>query len=125
MNRPVQHILESANFGEIDVDGFILGERRKFTNKELGVSASGVIVNPKALVSALGKHTVCTAVDIELDVGLDVQVCAGSNRLTVYYDIEETLPRFDLSRAPEDLETELVVYANVLSTIVNKLESIA
>lgn len=125
MNRPVQHILEAANFGEPDIDGFILGERRKFTNKELGVSASGVIVNPKALVSALGKHTVCTAVDIELDVGLDVQVCAGSNRLTVYYDIEETLPRFDPSRAPEDVEAELVVYANVLSTVVNKLEGIA
>ena len=117
-NYPIDCILEAARFGEPDIEGFILGERRKFTNKELGVSASGIIVNPKALVSALGSNTVCTAVDIELGVDLDVQVCAGSNRLTVYYDNEDYLPCFDLSRAPENVE------ADILSTIVAKLESL-
>lgn len=124
MNRPIGLILEAAKFGEPDIDGFILGERRKFVNKELGVSASGVVVNPQALASALGANTVCTAVDIELDIGLDVQVCASSHNLTVYYEGEEDLPRFDLSRAPDDVAADMVMYAGILETIVEKMESL-
>ena len=124
MNRPIQYILEAAKFGEPDIEGFILGERRKFVNKELGVSASGVVVNPKALVSALGANTVCTAVDIELDVGLDVQVCTSSHTLTVYYEGEEDLPRFDISREPDDVAADMVMYAGILETIVEKMESL-
>ena len=124
MNRPISYILEAAKFGEPDLDGFILGERRKFVNKELGVSASGVVVNPQALASALGANTVCTAVDIELAVGLDVQVCTSSNSLTVYYEGEESLPRFDLSRYPDDVAADMVMYAGVLETIVEKMEGL-
>lgn len=124
LNYPISCILDAAKFGEPDIDGYILGERRKFVNKELGVSASGVVVNPKALVSALGANTVCTAVDIELDVGLEVQVCASSNTLTVYYEGEEDLPRFDLSRAPDDVSADMVMYAGILETIVEKMESL-
>ena len=124
LNRPISLILEAAKFGEPDIEGFILGERRKFVNKELGVSASGVVVNPKALASALGANTVCTAVDIELDVGLDVQVCASSNSLTVYYEGEEVLPRFDLSRDPDDVAADMVIYAGILETIVENMESL-
>lgn len=124
LNVPISRILEAAKFGEPDLDGFILGERRKFVNKELGVSASGVVVNPKALASALGANTVCTAVDIELDIGLDVQVCASSNTLTVYYEGEEALPRFDLSRDPDDVAADMVMYAGILGTIVKKMESL-
>lgn len=124
LNVPISRILEAAKFGEPDIDGFILGERRKFVNKELGVSASGVVVNPQALASALGANTVCTAVDIELDIGLDVQVCASSNSLTVYYEGEESLPRFDLSRDPDDVAADMVIYANLLETIVEKMESL-
>ena len=88
MNCPISYILEAAKFGEPDLDGFILGERRKFVNKELGVSASGVVINPQALASALGANTVCTAVDIALDVGLDVQVCNSSHTRarSIYHD---------------------------------------
>lgn len=124
LNYPISCILEAAKFGEPDIDGYILGERRKFVNKELGVSASGVVVNPVALVSALGANTVCTAVDIELDVGLEVQVCASSNTLTVYYDGEEDLPHFDLSREPDDVAADMVMYAGILETIVEKMESL-
>lgn len=124
LNVPISRILEAAKFGEPDLDGFILGERRKFVNKELGVSASGVVVNPKALASALGANTVCTAVDIELDIGLDVQVCASSNTLTVYYEGEEDLPRFDLSSDPDDVAADMVMYAGILGTIVKKMESL-
>lgn len=124
LNVPISHILEAAKFGEPDVDGFILGERRKFVNKELGVSASGVVVNPQALVYALGENTVCTAVDIELGVGLEVQVCASSNTLTVYYEGEESLPRFDLSREPDDVAADMVMYAGILETIVEKMENL-
>lgn len=124
LNYPISCILEAAKFGEPDLDGFILGERRKFVNKELGVSASGVVVNPVALASALGANTVCTAVDIELAVGLDVQVCTSSNTLTVYYEGEESLPRFDLSREPDDVAADMVMYAGVLETIVEKMESL-
>ena len=124
MNRPIGFILEAAKFGEPDIEGYILGERRKFVNKELGVSASGVVVNPQALASALGANTVCTAVDIELAVGLDVQVCTSSNTLTVYYDGEEALPRFDLSRAPDDVAADMVMYAGILETIVENMESL-
>lgn len=124
MNRPIQYILEAAKFGEPDTEGYILGERRKFVNKELGVSASGVVVNPKALVSALGANTVCTAVDIELDVGLEVQVCTSSHTLTVYYEGEEDLPRFDLSCEPDDVAADMVMYAGILETIVEKMESL-
>lgn len=124
LNYPISCILDAAKFGEPDIDGYILGERRKFVNKELGVSASGVVVNPVALVSALGANTVCTAVDIELDVGLEVQVCAISNTLTVYYEGEEDLPRFDLSRAPDDVSADMVMYAGILETIVEKMESL-
>lgn len=124
MNLPISYILEAAKFGEPDLDGFLLGERRKFVNKELGVSASGVVVNPQALASALGANTVCTAVDIELDVGLDVQVCTSSNTLTVYYDGEEFLPRFDLSHDPDDVAADMVMYAGILETIVKKMESL-
>lgn len=123
-NYPIDCILEAAKFGEPDLDGFILGERRKFVNKELGVSASGVVVNPVALAYALGANTVCTAVDIELDVGLDVQVCTSSNTLTVYYEGEESLPRFDLSREPDDVAADMVMYAGILETIVEKMESL-
>nr|DAN56993.1 MAG TPA: hypothetical protein [Caudoviricetes sp.] len=123
-NYPIACILEAAKFGEPDLDGFILGERRKFVNKELGVSASGVVVNPVALASALGANTVCTAVDIELAVGLDVQVCTSSNTLTVYYEGEESLPRFDLSREPDDVAADMVMYAGILETIVEKMESL-
>lgn len=123
-NYPIDYILEAAKFGESDCDGYILGERRKFVNKELGVSASGVVVNPKALAFALGANTVCTAVDIELDVGLDVQVCTSSNTLTVYYEGEEFLPRFDLSREPDDVAADMVMYAGILETIVEKMESL-
>lgn len=123
-NYPIDCILEAAKFGEPDIEGFILGERRKFVNKELGVSASGVVVNPQALVSALGANTVCTAVDIELDAGLEVQVCTSSHTLTVYYDGEEVLPRFDLSRAPDDMSADMVMYAGILETIVEKMESL-
>lgn len=124
MNRPIGFILEAAKFGEPDIEGYILGERRKFVNKELGVSASGVVVNPKALASALGANTVCTAVDIELDIGLDVQVCASSRNLTVYYEGEESLPRFDLSRDPDDVAADMVIYAHLLETIVEKMEGL-
>lgn len=124
LNYPISCILDAAKFGEPDIDGYILGERRKFVNKELGVSASGVVVNPKALVSALGENTVCTAVDIELDVGLEVQVCASSNTLTVYYEGEEDLPRFDLFREPDDVSADMVMYAGILETIVEKMESL-
>lgn len=124
LNRPIKHILDAAQYGEPDLDGFILGERRKFVNKELGVSASGVVVNPVALASALGANTVCTAVDIELDVGLDVQVCASSNSLTVYYEGEESLPRFDMSCKPDDVAADMVIYAHLLETIVEKMESL-
>lgn len=124
MNRPIRYILEAAKFGEPDLDGFILGERRKFVNKELGVSASGVVINPQALASALGANTVCTAVDIALDVGLDVQVCTSSNTLTVYYEGEESLPRFDLSREYDDVAADMVMYAGILETIVEKMESL-
>ena len=124
LNYPISCILDAAKFGEPDIDGYILGERRKFVNKELGVSASGVVVNPKALVSALGANTVCTAVDIELDVGLEVQVCASSHTLTVYYEGEEDLPRFDLSRTPDDVSADMVMYAGILETIVEKMESL-
>lgn len=124
MNRPIGLILEAAKFGEPDIDGFILGERRKFVNKELGVSASGVVVNPQALASALGANTVCTAVDIELDIELDVQVCASSHNLTVYYEGEESLPRFDLSRDPDDVAADMVIYAHLLETIVEKMEGL-
>lgn len=123
-NYPIDCILEAAKFGEPDIEGFILGERRKFVNKELGVSASGVVVNPEALASALGANTVCTAVDIELAVDLDVQVCTSSNTLTVYYDGEEYLPRFDLSRDPDDVAADMVMYAGILETIVEKMESL-
>ena len=123
-NYPIDCILEAAKFGEPDLDGFILGERRKFVNKELGVSASGVVVNPVALAYALGANTVCTAVDIELAVGLDVQVCTSSNTLTVYYEGEESLPRFDLSRDPDDVAADMVMYAGILETIVEKMESL-
>lgn len=123
-NYPISCILEAAKFGEPDLDGFILGERRKFVNKELGVSASGVVVNPQALASALGENTVCTAVDIELDVGLDVQVCTSSHTLTVYYEGEEVLPRFDLSHDPDDVAADMVMYAGILETIVEKMESL-
>lgn len=123
LNYPIDCILEAAKFGEPDIEGYILGERRKFVNKELGVSASGVVVNPQALASALGENTVCTAVDIELDVGLEVQVCTSSNTLTVYYEGEEDLPRFDLSRAPDDAAADMVMYAGILETIVEKMES--
>jgi len=122
LNYPISCILEAAKFGEHDCEGYSLGERRKFTNKELGVSAGGVIVNPKALVSALGKHTVCTAVDIELDAGLDVQVCTSNNNLTVYYEGEEELSRFDMSNNPDDVAADMVMYAGILETIVEKLE---
>ena len=124
LNYPISCILDAAKFGEPDIDGYILGERRKFVNKELGVSASGVVVNPKALVSALGANTVCTAVDIELDVGLEVQVCTSSHTLTVYYEGEEDLPRFDLSREPDDVAADMVMYAGILETIVEKMESL-
>lgn len=124
MNRPIGLILEAAKFGEPGIDGFILGERRKFVNKELGVSASGVVVNPQALASALGANTVCTAVDIELDIGLDVQVCASSHNLTVYYEGEESLPRFDLFRDPDDVAADMVIYAHLLETIVEKMEGL-
>lgn len=124
MNRPIGFILEAAKFGEPDIEGYILGERRKFVNKELGVSASGVVVNPQALASALGANTVCTAVDIELDIGLDVQVCASSHNLTVYYEGEESLPRFDLSRDPDDVAADMVIYAHLLETIVEKMEGL-
>lgn len=124
MNRPIGLILEAAKFGEPDIDGFILGERRKFVNKELGVSASGVVVNPQALASALGANTVCTAVDIELDVGLDVQVCTSSNTLTVYYEGEGVLPRFDLLRAPDGMAADMVMYAGILEIIVKRMESL-
>lgn len=124
LNYPISCILEAAKFGEPDIDGYILGERRKFVNKELGVSASGVVVNPVALVSALGANTVCTAVDIELDVGLEVQVCASSNTLTVYYEGEEDLPHFDLSREPDDVAADMVMYAGILETVVEKMESL-
>lgn len=124
MNRPIGLILEAAKFGEPDIDGFILGERRKFVNKELGVSASGVVVNPQALASALGANTVCTAVDIELDIDLDVQVCASSHNLTVYYEGEESLPCFDLSRDPDDMAADMVIYAHLLETIVEKMEGL-
>lgn len=121
---PIDCILEAAKFGEPDCEGYILGERRKFVNKELGVSASGVVVNPQALASALGANTLCTAVDIELAVGLDVQVCTSSNTLTVYYEGEESLPRFDLSRYPDDVAADMVMYAGILETIVRKMESL-
>jgi hypothetical protein len=124
LNYPISCILDAAKFGEPDIDGYILGERRKFVNKELGVSASGVVVNPVALVSALGANTVCTAVDIELDVGLEVQVCASSNTLTVYYEGEEVLPRFDMLNNPEDMAADMVMYAGILETIVEKMESL-
>lgn len=124
LNVPIRHIIDAAQYGEPDIDGFILGERRKFVNKELGVSASGVVVNPKALASALGANTVCTAVDIELDIGLDVQVCTSSNSLTVYYEGEESLPRFDLLRTPDDMAADMVMYAGILETIVKKMESL-
>lgn len=124
MNRPISYILEAVKFGEPDIEGYILGERRKFVNKELGVSASGVVVNPQALASALGANTVCTAVDIELDVGLDVQVCTSSNTLTVYYEGEESLPRFNLSREPDDVAADMVMYAGILGTIVENMESL-
>lgn len=124
LGYPISCILEAAKFGEPDIEGFILGERRKFVNKELGVSASGVVVNPQALVSALGANTVCTAVDIELDAGLEVQVCTSSHTLTVYYDGEEVLPRFDLAREPDDVSADMVMYAGILETIVEKMESI-
>ena len=123
-NYPIDCILEAAKFGEPDLDGFVLGERRKFVNKELGVSASGVVVNPQALASALGANAVCTAVDIELGVGLDVQVCTSSNTLTVYYEGEESLPRFDLSREPDDVAADMVMYAGILETIVKRMESL-
>lgn len=123
-NYPIDCILEAAKFGEPDCEGYILGERRKFVNKELGVSASGVVVNPQALASALGANTVCTAVDIELAFGLDVQVCTSSNTLTVYYDGEYPLPRFDLSLGPDDVAADMVMYAGVLETIVEKMESL-
>lgn len=124
MNRPISYILEAVKFGEPDIEGYILGERRKFVNKELGVSASGVVVNPQALASALGENTVCTAVDIELDVGLDVQVCTSSNTLTVYYEGEESLPRFNLSREPDAVAADMVMYAGILGTIVENMESL-
>lgn len=124
MDRPISYILEAAKFGEPDIEGYILGERRKFVNKELGVSASGVVVNPVALASALGENTVCTAVDIELDVGLEVQVCTSSHTLTVYYEGEEDLPRFDLSSEPDDVSADMVMYAGILETIVEKMESL-
>lgn len=124
LDYPISCILEAAKFGEPDIKGFILGERRKFVNKELGVSASGVVVNPQALVSALGANTVCTAVDIELDAGLEVQVCTSSHTLTVYYDGEEMLPQFNLSRAPDDVAADMVMYADILETIVKKMESL-
>lgn len=122
LNYPISCILEAAKFGEPDIEGFILGERRKFVNKKLGVSVSGVVVNPQALASALGANTVCTAVDIELDVGLDVQVCTSSNTLTVYYEGEEYLPRFNLSCEPDDVAADMVMYAGILETIVKKME---
>lgn len=124
LNRSIGYVLDAARRGEPDIEGYILGERRKFVNKELGVSASGVVVNPKALVSALGENTVCTAVDIELDVGLEVQVCTSSHTLTVYYEGGEDLPRFDLSRAPDDVAADMVMYAGILETIVEKMESL-
>ena len=124
LNYPISCILEAAKFGEPDLDGFILGERRKLVNKELGVSASGVVINPVALASALGANTVCTAVDIELDAGLEVQVCASSNTLTVYYEGGGVLPRFDLSRRPDDVAADMVMYAGILETIVEKMESL-
>ncbi len=124
LNYPISCILEAAKFGEHDCEGYSLGERRKFVNKELGVSASGTVVNPEALVYALGANTVCTAVDIELDEGLEVQVCTGSNTLTVYYEGEEDLPRFDMSRNPDDVAADMVMYAGILETIVKKMESI-
>lgn len=125
LNVPVKRILAAAQDGGMDCEGFILGERRKFVNKELGVSASGIVINPKALASALGSTTVCTAVDIEMGVGLEVQVCTSSNTLTVYYEGEESLPRFDLSRGPDDVAADMVMYAHLLETIVRKLEIIA
>ena len=124
LNRPIKRILDAAQYGEPDIDGFILGERRKFVNKELGVSASGVVVNPQALVYALGENTVCTAVDIELGVGLEVQVCASSNTLTVYYEGEESLPRFALSHDPDAVAADMVMYAGILETIVENMESL-
>lgn len=124
LNYPISCILEAAKFGEPDLEGYVLGKRRKFVNKELGVSASGVVVNPQALVCALGANTLCTAVDIELDAGLGVQVCTSSHTLTVYYDGEEVLPRFDLSRGPDDASADMVMYAGILETIVEKMESI-
>ena len=123
-NYPIDYILEAARFGEPDVDGFILGERRKFVNKKLGVSASGVVVNPKALASALGENTICTAVDIELDVGLEVQVCTSNHNLTVYYEGEEELSRLDMSNNPDDVAADMVMYAGILETIVEKLENL-
>jgi hypothetical protein len=124
LNYPISCILEAAKFGEHDCEGYSLGERRKFVNKGLGVSANGVVVNPEALAAALGENTICTAVDIELDVGLEVQVCTGSNTLTVYYEGEEDLPRFDMSRNPDDVAADMVMYAGILETIVKKMESI-
>lgn len=123
-NYPISCILEAAKFGEHDCEGYSLGERRKFVNKDLGVSASGVIANPKALASALGENTICTAVDIELDVGLEVQVCTSNHNLTVYYAGEEALSRFDMSRNPDDVAANMVMYAGILETIVKKMESI-
>lgn len=71
----------------------------------------------------VGKHVLPKgAVDIELAVGLDVQVCASSNTLTVYYEGEESLPRFDLSREPDDVAADMVMYAGILETIVKKME---
>ena len=125
LNRPIKRILDAAQDSGETCEGFILGERRKFVNKEMGVSAGGVVINPKALASALGLATVCTAVDIELGIGLDVQVCASSNTLTVYYEGEESLPRFDLSRDPDDVAADMVIYAHLLEAIVRKLEIIA
>lgn len=124
LNYPIRCILEAAKFGEHDCEGYSLGERRKFVNKGLGVSANGVVVNPEALAAALGENTICTAVDIELDVGLEVQVCTGRNTLTVYYEGEEDLPRFDISRNPDDVAADMVMYAGILETIVEKLESL-
>ena len=121
-NYPISCILEAAKFGEPDCEGYVLGERRKFVNKELGVSVSGVVVNPKALASALGENTICTAVDIELDVGLEVQVCTSNHNLTVYYEGEEELSRFDMSNNPDDVAADMVMYAGILETIVEKLE---
>ena len=123
-NYPISCILEAAKFGEPDCEGYVLGERRKFVNKDLGVSASGVIANPQALASALGENTICTAVDIELDVGLEVQVCTSNHNLTVYYEGEEGLSRFDMSNNPDDVAADMVMYAGILENIVEKLESL-